>query len=108
MAGAKAGQRIRDFREAWATAFESAELPPRLFHDFRRTAVRNMVRSGIPQSVAMKLSGHKTAEVFRRYAITDSKQLQEEAQKLEALYAEPVAETVLPLKGPKRGPIANV
>jgi integrase len=103
--GAKAGQRIKEFRGAWDAAFDLAEISPRLFHDLRRTAVRNMVRSGIPQSVAMKLSGHKTAEVFRRYAITDSKQLRQEAAKLETLYSEPVTRTVLPMKGHKRGTI---
>lgn len=80
---------------------KQAEIPRRLFHYFRRSAVRNMVRSDIPQSVAMKLSGHKTAEVFRRYAITDSKQLQEEAAKLETLYSEPVERTVLPMNSHK-------
>lgn len=52
-------------------------------HDFRRTAVRNLIRSGVPQHTAMKISGHKTQEVFRRYDIIDDADLIEATRKLE-------------------------
>jgi hypothetical protein len=53
-------------------------------HDFRRTAVRNLERAGVPRSAAMRMTGHKTGAVYRRYAITDSAMLQEAAVKLAA------------------------
>ncbi len=52
-------------------------------HDFRRTAVRNLIRSGVPQHTAMKISGHKTEEVFRRYDIIDEADLIDATRKLE-------------------------
>ena len=49
----------------------------RLFHDLRRTASRNMIKAGVPQSVAMNITGHRTDALFRRYAITDEEQKRE-------------------------------
>jgi integrase len=81
------GSRIKDFRSSWAKACRAAGVPGRLVHDFRRTAVRNLERAGVPRSAAMKLTGHRTEAVYRRYAITDSAMLQEAAVKLATLHA---------------------
>jgi integrase len=81
------GLPVGDFRKAWATACRLAGVPGRLLHDFRRTAVRNLERAGVPRSAAMKLTGHNTEAVYRRYAIIDPGMLQEAAVKLGALHA---------------------
>lgn len=69
------GRPIRWFYDAWRTACTAAGVPGRIPHDFRRTAVRNLVRRGVPQRVAMKLTGHKTDAVFARYDIIDERDL---------------------------------
>jgi hypothetical protein len=46
-------------------------------HDFRRTACRNMVANGIAESVAMAISSHKANSIFKRYAITDKRMVQD-------------------------------
>lgn len=78
--GREGGQLTRVDR-AWRTACEAAGLPGRIMHDFRRTAVRNLVRSGISESVAMKMTGHRTRSVFDRYDIVSEGDLIEAAKK---------------------------
>ena len=84
------GKGVKDFRERWAKLVAAAgcENQNLLLHDLRRSAVRNVIRRGIPEVVAMRISGHKTRAVFDRYNIVSEADLVDAARKLEAGEAE--------------------
>ena len=98
------GAPIGDFKKAWATACikagffrvvpvgalkdgeprEMMKVPTKIFHDTRRSAVRNLERAGVPRSAAMRMTGHQTEAVYRRYAIVDETMLREAGAKIAA------------------------
>jgi integrase len=84
---ARGSKPIRDFRESWDLACQRAGVPELLFHDLRRTAVRNLRRAGVPETVIMKITGHRTRSVFERYNITDETDTQEAGRKAEVFLA---------------------
>jgi integrase len=91
-------RRVGDFRKAWKTACLAAgyavlvSAKPRkiggypLLHDFRRTAVRNLERAGVSRSAAMKMVGHRTEAIYRRYAVTSEADLRDAGAKLAAIH----------------------
>lgn len=76
------GRPLRDYYAAWRSACDRAKVPGRTLHDFRRTAARNYVRSGVPERVAMQILGHKTRSIFDRYNLTSDGDLRAAAEKV--------------------------
>ncbi len=78
------GAQIKGYDKAWRSACRKAGLPGRHVHDFRRSTVRRLEQAGVSRSVGMKLTGHKTESVYRRYAIVSRSDLDEAARRLDA------------------------
>jgi integrase len=96
------GKPIRSLYGAWESACTAAGCPGRLLHDFRRTAIRNLERAGVSRSAAMKMTGHKTEAVYRRYAIVDEATLRDASAKLARLDESKVLSKVVDLSSAAR------
>jgi integrase len=95
------GQPIGDFRKAWATACKKAGCPGMLVHDLRRSAARSMIAAGVPQAVAMKITGHRTDSMFRRYAIVNEDQKREALAKTQQYLGNSSERKVVSIGGKK-------
>lgn len=98
------GMPVGDWRKSWARACHLAGLPGKTLHDCRRTVARNLIRAGVPERVAMALTGHKTRHVFDRYNIVNEGDLRQATARLaNYVAARPTAPTVVPLDEGSRG-----
>jgi integrase len=94
----RAGVPVVDFQKPWTLACREAGVAGKLFHDLRRTAVRNMIRAGASQPVAMSVSGHRTVSMFQRYDITTDDDQREALRRMQAhVSAQPLRQTVVPM-----------
>jgi integrase len=116
------GQPLKSYKNGWHAACGRAarggssetiaeiirpQLVGRIVHDFRRTAVRNLVRAGVSEGVAMKLTGHKTRSIFDRYNITSETDLREGVAKLANHLSAPTREAEQTKEGTQRGPLSS-
>lgn len=86
----RGGKQVGDFRKVWKRACKNSGLDGFLVHDFRRCAARNLSRAGVAREVAMKITGHKTESMYRRYRIVDERDMKEATEKMQAhLAAQP-------------------
>jgi integrase len=99
----RSGNQIKSMKTAWNAACRRAGLEGTIFHDLRRCAVRNLERAGCSRSVAMKLTGHKTESVFKRYAIADKAAQEEGVEKLARLLEGKEERKVIPLRKTEAG-----
>jgi len=83
MLGSGRPRKISNFKDAWKTACARAGCPGLRFHDLRRTGIRNLIRAGVSEKIAMTISGHRTRAVFERYNIVNTDDLRDAVRKLE-------------------------
>jgi integrase len=82
------GKKLPSFRKTWRTVCKAAGLSALLIHDLRRSSIRNLVRAGVPESVAMGFSGHRTRAIFDNYDVLDKKDLEAAMTKVSAYVRE--------------------
>jgi integrase len=88
------GHEIVDVRKAWRTAVKRAGVPGLLWHDLRRSAVKNMDEAGVSRDAAMSITGHKTQAMYSRYNIVDTKRVRQALEQTQ-VYREATAGKVV-------------
>ncbi len=78
----RGGEPVPEFRRSWASACTKADCKGRLFHDLRRSAARNLIRSGVNKDAARHVGGWKTDSMFSRYNLTTEEDLRDAMQKV--------------------------
>jgi len=99
----RAGKRIKSIRKGWIDARNKAQLPEKKFHDFRRTAARNLERANVPRTVAKQLMGHRTDQMHERYAITTERDQKDGVKRLALLHQVSGSFALLKMQRPIHG-----
>jgi integrase len=86
----KNGKRLGQCQKEWKQAVEAANCPDLVFHDLRRFAVTALTNAGVPQSIAMKVSGHKTEAMFKRYQILVTDEVRSAMERTQELRAQAI------------------
>jgi len=83
-ANPRTGTKWIEIRDKFAAACKAAGFSGVWFHDLRRSFVTNTRRIGVPESVVMRMSGHKTRAVFDRYNVVEAEDSREAVRRIEA------------------------
>lgn len=93
------GKPVGDLRKSWMRACRLVGVEGKLVYDLRRTAVRNMVRAGVDPAVAMKISGHRTYNVFDRYNIISEDDIRQVLKTDAYVESLPTTSALMPIRG---------
>jgi integrase len=86
------GRPVKSIKRVFARVRQQTGITNTVFHDYRHTATTNMRRAGVDALTAMKITGHKTMAVFKRYNTIDEQDLKAAQRRMDT-YMDTIGET---------------